>query len=171
MLPAVQWSGTSILNIPIGQGVGVTLTQLTRAYAAIANGGRLVTPYLVKSVDGQDAGGARRRIMHARTAKQVDRMLRKVVSSDGTGIAAKVRGYKVAGKTGTAQIIDPTTGEYSKTAYKSSFVGYAPADNPHLLVSVMVDQPTTGSYYGGDVAAPAFESIAQFSLQHLRIAP
>lgn len=172
VLPAVQWSGTSILNIPIGQGVGVTLTQLTRAYAAIANGGRLVTPYLVKSIDGQDVPAkAGRRIMSETTANKVDKMLRKVVSSDGTGIAAKVRGYKVAGKTGTAQIIDPTTGEYSKTAYKSSFVGYAPAGNPHLLVSVMVDQPTTGSYYGGDVAAPAFESIAQFSLQRLRIAP
>ncbi len=172
VLPATKWSGTSILNIPIGQGVGVTLTQLTRAYAAIANGGHLVTPHVVESVDGlpvEHAAG--RRIMSEATASKVDRMLRKVVSDNGTGTAAKISGYRVAGKTGTAQKIDPTTGEYSDTRYDASFVGYAPAENPQLLVAVVVDEPTTGSYYGGDVAAPAFENIAQFSLQHLRIAP
>jgi len=93
------------------------------------------------------------------------------VSDNGTGTAAKISGYRVAGKTGTAQKIDPQTGEYSDTLYDASFVGYAPAENPQLLVAVVVDEPTQGSYYGGDVAAPAFENIAQFSLQHLRIAP
>ncbi len=172
VLPATKWSGTSILNIPIGQGIGVTLTQLTRAYAAIANGGHLVTPHVVASVDGQPVAHPEgRRIMSEATASKVDRMLRKVVSDNGTGTAAKISGYRVAGKTGTAQKIDPQTGEYSDTLYDASFVGYAPAENPQLLVAVVVDEPTQGSYYGGDVAAPAFESIAQFSLQHLRIAP
>ncbi len=172
VLPRDQWSGTSILNIPIGQGVGVTLTQLTRAYAAIANGGRLVTPHVIDAVGGvPQAREAGRRIMTAETAAKVDKMLRKVVSDNGTGTAAKISGYRVAGKTGTAQKIDPTTGEYSDTRYDASFVGYAPAENPQLLVSVVVSEPTVGSYYGGDVAAPAFEDIAEFSLRSLRIAP
>ena len=98
-------------------------------------------------------------------------MLRKVVSDNGTGTAAKISGYRVAGKTGTAQKIDPTTGEYSNTRYDASFVGYAPAENPQLLVAVVVNEPSIGSYYGGDVAAPAFEDIAEFSLRSLRIAP
>jgi cell division protein FtsI/penicillin-binding protein 2 len=165
VLPGDKWYGSGITNVPIGQGVSVTLTQLTRAYAAIANGGLLVKPHLVKG-----AGGVERRIMHASTAAKVDRMLRKVVSEQGTGELADVKGYEVAGKTGTAEKIDPTTGRYSDTAFTSSFVGYAPADDPQLLIAVVVDEPT-GIYYGGDVAAPAFEKIAEFSLQNLRILP
>lgn len=172
VLPRAKWSGTSILNIPIGQGVGVSLTQLTRAYAAIANGGRLVTPHVIESVGGTpEEHPEGRRIMSAATAAKLDKMLRKVVSDNGTGTAAKISGYRVAGKTGTANKIDPQTGEYSSVLYDASFVGYAPAENPQLLVSVVVDEPTVGSYYGGDVAAPAFEDIAEFSLRSLRIAP
>jgi cell division protein FtsI (penicillin-binding protein 3) len=171
VLPADEWSGTSILNIPIGQGIGVSLVQLTRAFAAIANGGTLVQPHLVEAIGGEpvevDPG---RRIMTARTARQVDRMLREVVSSDGTGELAQVNGYEVAGKTGTANKIDPETGLYSEILYTSSFVGYVPADDPQLLIAVVVDEPS-GAYYGGDVAAPAFEQIAELSLQSLRIAP
>jgi len=163
--PGDEWYGTGILTLPIGQGVSVTLTQLSRAYAAIANGGSLVTPHLVKG-----AGGVERRIMHARTAKRIDRMLRKVVSTDGTGELAQVKGYDVAGKTGTAEKIDDLTGKYSTTRYTSSFVGYVPADDPQLLIAVVVDEPS-GQYYGGDVAAPAFEGIAEFSLQNMRILP
>jgi cell division protein FtsI (penicillin-binding protein 3) len=110
--------------------------------------------------------------MSARTAGQVDRMLRKVVSErDGTGNLADVEGYDVAGKTGTAEKIDPTTGLYNHLLYTSSFVGYAPADDPQLLVAVVVDEPTAGSYYGGDVAAPAFAEITEFALQRMRIRP
>jgi cell division protein FtsI/penicillin-binding protein 2 len=166
VLPGDKWYGSGITNVPIGQGVSVTLTQLTRAYAAIANGGLLVTPHLVKG-----AGGVERRIMHASTATKIDRMLRKVVSEQGTGELANVKGYEVAGKTGTAEKIDPTTGRYSDTKFTSSFVGYVPADDPQLLISVVVDEPGGGTYYGGDVAAPAFEKIAEFSLQNLRILP
>jgi cell division protein FtsI/penicillin-binding protein 2 len=165
VLPSDEWFGSGITNVPIGQGVTVTLSQLTRAYAAIANGGLLVTPHLV-----QGAGGVERRIMHASTARQVDKMLRKVVSTDGTGELADVKGYDVAGKTGTAEKIDPLTGRYSKTRFTSSFVGYVPADDPQLLIAVVVDEPS-GLYYGGDVAAPAFEEIAEFSLQNMRILP
>jgi cell division protein FtsI (penicillin-binding protein 3) len=164
VLPGEEWYGSGITNVPIGQGVSVTLTQMTRAYAAIANGGLLVTPHLVKG-----AGGVERRIMHASTARKVDRMLRKVVSDQGTGELADVKGYEVAGKTGTGEkIVD---GVYSDTLFTSSFVGYAPADDPQLLIAVVVDEPGGGVYYGGDVAAPAFEKIAEFSLQNLRILP
>jgi cell division protein FtsI (penicillin-binding protein 3) len=166
VLPSDKWFGSGITNVPIGQGVSVTLTQLTRAYAAIANGGLLVTPHLVKG-----AGGVERRIMHASTATKIDRMLRKVVSEHGTGELANVKGYEVAGKTGTAEKIDPTTGHYSDTKFTASFVGYVPANDPQLLIAVVVDEPGGGTYYGGDVAAPAFEKIAEFSLQNLRILP
>ncbi len=170
VLPSEEWSGVSILNIPIGQGVGVTLTQLVRAYAVIANGGRLVTPHLVSRVGDRDTGQrAAPRVLTAQTASEVDRMLRKVVSPDGTGEAAEIEGYEVAGKTGTANKIDPNTGEYD-ARYVASFVGYVPADKPELLVAVVVDEPS-GAYYGGAVAAPAFEQIGRFSLQYLGIAP
>jgi cell division protein FtsI/penicillin-binding protein 2 len=171
VLPLERWSGTSIINIPIGQGIGVTLAQLTRVYAAIANGGRLVPPHLVDRVGGQPVEhSAGRQIMTRRTARTLDRMLRGVVSPDGTGSLAQVEGYQVAGKTGTANKIDPETGEYSSALYTSSFVGYVPANDPKLVISVVLDEPG-GAYYGGEVAAPAFEDIAAFSLQTLNIAP
>lgn len=163
--PQDLWYGTGIYTFPIGQGVTVTLSQMARAYAAIANGGKLVTPHL-----RADGPGPSRRIMHRRTARQVDRMLRKVVSERGTGLLAEVKGYSVAGKTGTGEKIDPTTGRYSTTRYTASFVGYAPADNPQLLVAVVVDEPD-GSHFGGDVAAPAFAEIMEFALQKRRIRP
>jgi cell division protein FtsI/penicillin-binding protein 2 len=170
VLASEDWSGVSILNIPIGQGVGVTLTQLTRAYAAIANGGRLVTPHLVSRIGDEDVEvPPAPRVLNRKTARQVDEMLRSVVSPDGTGEAAKIEGYEVAGKTGTANKINPETGEYD-SRYVASFVGYVPADDPQLLVAVVVDEPS-GVYYGGAVAAPAFEQIARFSLQYLGIAP
>jgi cell division protein FtsI/penicillin-binding protein 2 len=171
MLPIERWSGTSIINIPIGQGIGVTLAQLTRVYAAVANGGRLVAPHIIDKVGGRAVEHAPgRQIITRRTARTLDRMLRGVVSPDGTGSLAQIAGYQVAGKTGTANKIDPETGEYSSSLYTSSFVGYVPANDPQLVISVVVDEPG-GAYYGGEVAAPAFEDIAAFSLQTLNIAP
>jgi len=165
-----EWSGTSILNIPIGQGVLVTELQTARAYAAIANGGRLVTPHVVAKVGGQKVEHpAGRRVISWKTSRKMDAMLRKVVSAEGTGAAAEVPGYNVAGKTGTASKIDET-GDYSKTRYVASFVGYVPADKPQLLIAVTVDEPQQ-SIYGGDVAAPAFSRIAQFSLLRMEIPP
>jgi cell division protein FtsI (penicillin-binding protein 3) len=170
--PLSQWYGTSILNIPIGQGNTVTLLQLARAYAAVANGGRLVRPYLVGRVGSRDTRPSRgRRIMSPATAQALNQMLRGVVSPDGTGALARVQGYEVAGKTGTANKIDPETGLYSETRYVSSFVGYAPANRPRLLVAVAVDEPVAGGIFGGEVAAPAFERIAGMALQRLEILP
>jgi cell division protein FtsI (penicillin-binding protein 3) len=97
-------------------------------------------------------------------------MLQKVVSDDGTGKEAKIEGYTVGGKTGTANKIDPNTGQYTEN-YIASFVGYAPATKPGIVVAVMVDEPKAGAFYGGDVAAPAFEQITEFALRQLRITP
>lgn len=169
--PGDQWYGSGITNIPIGQGLSITLTQLARAYAAIANGGRLVQPYLVSTIGGTPvAPRPGRRIMRAATAREIDAMLRRVVSTDGTGTLAQIPGVQVAGKTGTAQKIDHATGRYTGK-YTSSFVGYVPANRPQFLIAVVVDEPTKTSYYGGDVAAPAFQRIAEFSLQTRRITP
>ncbi len=171
VLPAAEWSGTSILNIPIGQGVSVTLTQMAAAYAAIANGGFAVRPHLVDRLGSERVAPARGpRIVRAATARAVDRMLRGVVSPDGTGSLASVQGYTVAGKTGTANKINPETALYDAGLIVASFVGYLPAERPELLIAVAVDEPGGGGF-GGDVAAPAFEEIAQFSLQRLGIAP
>jgi cell division protein FtsI/penicillin-binding protein 2 len=167
-----NWSGSSIGNIPIGQGDAITLIQLARAYAVPANGGFLVQPHLVARVGGRPVAlPPRRRIIPASTASVLNGMLRAVVNESGTGVAAKIPGYEVAGKTGTAQKLDPRTHEYSHTHYTASFVGYVPANRPRLLVAVVVDEPSAGIYYGGLVAAPAFEQIASFALLNLRIAP
>lgn len=172
VLPLEEWSGTTIINVPIGQGVGITALQLARAYSAIANRGYLVQPHLVRSVAGtRPTRPPKKRIMSAKTARQLDRILRRVVGPDGTGEAADVAGFKVAGKTGTAEKVDPETGRYSTQNYTASFVGYAPADNPQLLIAVIVDEPSTGIIFGGQVAGPAFQQIANFSLQKLGISP
>jgi cell division protein FtsI (penicillin-binding protein 3)/stage V sporulation protein D (sporulation-specific penicillin-binding protein) len=165
VLPAEQWSGVTIANMPIGQGIAVTMAQLVRAYAAVANGGYLVTPYLVAGDRGR-----RERVLTSRTARIVNRMLRRVVSDEGTGSGAALAGFEVAGKTGTAQKIDDKTGKYA-SRYVASFVGFVPADKPKLLVAVVVDDPSGGLYYGGEVAAPAFAQIAQGALSTLGIAP
>ena len=171
VLPRDEWSGTSILNIPIGQGVGVTLAQIAEAYGAIANGGRMVPPHLIKRVGNKVPTHPRgQQILSPKAAEQVNIMLQKVVSDDGTGGEAKIPGYTVGGKTGTANKIDPNTGKYIES-YVASFVGYAPATHPGIVIAVMVDEPTNGQYYGGQVAAPAFEQIGDFALQHLHIAP
>lgn len=171
VLPTNEWSGTSILNIPIGQGVAVTLAQIAEAYGAIANGGRMVPPHLVKRIGNKVPTHPRgQQILSPKAAEQVNIMLQKVVSDDGTGAEAKIDGYTVGGKTGTANKIDPKTGQYIES-YVASFVGYAPATHPGVVIAVMVDEPTNGSYYGGQIAAPAFEQIGEFALQHLHIAP
>lgn len=170
--PAKEWSGVSILNIPIGQGISVTLTQMARAYAALANGGRLVTPHFVTKVGGEtvkaDPG---ERIMSEATANTMTRMLEGVVSEGGTGVRAEIPGYSVAGKTGTSNKIVVGGNTYDETRYWASFIGYLPARDPRLLVAVVVDEPGGGNIYGGDVAAPAFEQIAKFAINRLSISP
>jgi cell division protein FtsI/penicillin-binding protein 2 len=166
-----NYSGSSIGNIPIGQGISVTPMQMATAYAAIANGGTLRPPRVVKAVGGVAEPAARgSRVISATTAKSLRTMLEGVLAAGGTAQEAAIRGYVLAGKTGTAEKPDPVNGGYAKGKYVASFVGFAPAENPRLLVAVMVDEPK-GQIYGGTVAAPAFQEIMRFALPYLRIPP
>jgi cell division protein FtsI (penicillin-binding protein 3) len=165
VLPEKRWSGSSIGNIPIGQGIAVTPIQMAAAYAAIANGGVWVQPHVVDHIGGQPAPQrGRRRVVSRWVASQLLGMLKNVVA-EGTGTAAYVPGYQVAGKTGTAAKPDEHGG-YSDTRYVASFVGVVPASRPRLVILVSVDEPR-GAIWGGIVAAPAFAQIAKFDLQYL----
>jgi len=159
-----DYSGSSIGNLPIGQGLAVTPMQMAKAYTAIANHGVMRAPYII---EGDRKPG--KRVLSSSTADQVSKMLEGVLGPGGTAQEAQVEGYELAGKTGTAEKPDGKGG-YSKTKFVASFIGYAPARDPRLLVAVMVDEPQ-GDIYGGTVAAPAFESIAEFALPYLRIPP
>jgi cell division protein FtsI (penicillin-binding protein 3) len=166
-LPLDRWSGSTIGTVPIGHGIAVTPVQMARAYAAIANGGRLVRPHLIDRIDGRMVGTTRGpRVVSRAVSDQMLSMLRGVVL-EGTGTEAAIPGYTVAGKTGTAAKIDPD-GTYSTSRYVASFVGLVPATKPRLVIMVMVDEPH-GDIYGGVVAAPAFREIARFNLQRLEI--
>jgi cell division protein FtsI (penicillin-binding protein 3) len=167
-----EYSGSSMGNLPIGQGELVTPIQMASAYAALANGGILRTPHIVAAVNGRPAKLPRgHRIMSASVAAQVRQMLRGVLAPGGTASEVSVPGYQLAGKTGTASKVNPETGEYSETAYVASFIGFAPASDPKLLCAVIVDEPQDGSIYGGTVAAPAFGQIMDFALPYLGIPP
>lgn len=170
--PVDQWSASSIGNIPFGQGVSLTPLQLSRAVAAIANGGVLTTPHFLLDVprsDEERASWPTRRAIKAATAEQVTQMLAAVVT-EGTGSEAAVKGYTVAGKTGTAQKARPDGKGYAGGGYVGSFIGYLPAEDPQVLVCVTVDRPRN-AIYGGTVAAPAFSRIAGFAVSHLKVSP
>jgi cell division protein FtsI/penicillin-binding protein 2 len=170
--PLAHYSGSSMGNLPIGQGESVTPIQMASAYAAIANGGILRAPHIVGSVNGRPVRlPAGHRIISAATAAAVRQMLRGVLKPGGTASEVAIPGYQLAGKTGTANKVDPLTGEYSKSAYVASFMGFAPAADPKLLCAVIIDEPQSGSIYGGVVAAPAFGQIMAFALPYLGIAP
>jgi cell division protein FtsI (penicillin-binding protein 3) len=143
---------------------------MATAYAAIANGGILRPAHIVAAVNGHPTKlPAGHRVISAGTAAQVRQMLRGVLAPGGTASEVSVPGYQLAGKTGTASKVDPATGEYSETAYVASFMGFAPASDPKLLCAVIVDEPQTGSIYGGTVAAPAFGQIMAFALPYLGV--
>jgi cell division protein FtsI (penicillin-binding protein 3) len=163
VLQADKWSGSTIGNVPIGQGVAVTPMQMASAYAAIANNGVWVQPHLVAG-----RHSARRRVLARPIAAQLVQMLKGVVAEGGTAPLAAIPGYQVAGKTGTAQ--KPGPGGYTTGKYVASFVGMVPASNPRLVVLVAIDEPH-GAIWGGYVAAPAFQEIAQFDLQYLEVPP
>jgi cell division protein FtsI (penicillin-binding protein 3)/stage V sporulation protein D (sporulation-specific penicillin-binding protein) len=168
LLPS-YWSGSTIGNVPIGQGVSVTSVQLASVYAAIANGGEWIQPHLVEHMLGQAPSKLhRRRILAPDVDRELRTMLKGVVSDQGTASLAAIPGYTVAGKTGTAQ--KPGPHGYIPGAYVATFVGMVPASNPRLVVLVSVDEPH-GQIYGGLVAAPAFEQIASFDLQYLEVPP
>jgi len=160
-----HYSGSTLGNMAIGQGVAVTPLQMAAGYSAIGNGGVLHHPHVILG-----KGDEGRRVITRRTADQVVSMLEGVVAEGGTAKDLSVPGYQLAGKTGTAEKPDPKTGGYSKFKFFSSFIGFAPARNPRLMVAVMVDEPQ-GAYYGAEVAGPAFEQILQFALPYLRIPP
>ncbi|MCH7824641.1 MAG: penicillin-binding protein 2 [Acidobacteria bacterium] len=173
--PTSRWSALSQSSMIIGQEIGVTPLQLATAVSAVANGGLLMQPYVVSEI--RDAAGnvqfehqptVRRRVLDEVTAARVMDVLESVINPDSaTGRAAGIRGYRLAGKTGTAQKIGPD-GLYSQ--YVSSFVGILPASAPELVVLVVIDAPRKG-YYGSEVAAPAFRTIAEAAVRVLRLAP
>jgi cell division protein FtsI (penicillin-binding protein 3) len=166
-----QYSGSTMGNLPIGQGLAVTPIQMAAAYSAIANGGILRPPHIIERQGDRTVPIPRgRRIIKPAVAAQLRSMLVGVLGPGGTASEASIPGYKLAGKTGTAQKPDPVHGGYSDTKFVASFVGFAPADDPRLLVAVMVDEPQ-GEIYGGLVAAPAFQAITSFALPYLGIPP
>ena len=171
MLPLEQWSGSTIGNVPIGQGIAVTPMQMASVYAAVANDGVWVQPHLVERVGGRAPFTLEAPPDHVAGGRQArSRRCSRASSRRGaTGTEAAIPGYTVAGKTGTAQKPDGHGG-YSSSNYVASFVGMVPASNPRLVVLVMVDEPR-GSIFGGVVAAPAFAQIAKFDLQYLEVPP
>jgi cell division protein FtsI (penicillin-binding protein 3)/stage V sporulation protein D (sporulation-specific penicillin-binding protein) len=170
VLPLDKWSGSTIGNVPIGQGIAVTPVQMAAAYGAIANGGIWVQPHLVNKIGRRAVHDfKRRRIVSPAVDAVLKQMLSNVVDEHGaTGNAAQIPGYTVAGKTGTAA--KPVPGGYSTSRYVASFVGVVPAKDPRLVVLVQIDEPR-GAIWGGVVAAPAFAEIAKFDLQYLGVPP
>jgi cell division protein FtsI/penicillin-binding protein 2 len=164
------FSGSTMGNLPIGQGLSVTPMQMAAGYSAIADGGILRPPQLVLDQGGDPVSEPPgTRVISARTAAELRQMLEGVLAPGGTASEVSVPGYTLAGKTGTAQVA--VNGVYSDSRFIASFVGFAPASNPRLLVAVVVNEPQGGNYYGGTVAAPAFGEIAKFALPYLEIPP
>jgi cell division protein FtsI (penicillin-binding protein 3) len=164
-----KYSGSTMGNLPIGQGLAVTPMQMMAGYAAIADGGILRQPQLIERVGEEPVNEPKgHRVIDAGVAAQVREMLEGVLAAGGTASEVSVPGYTLAGKTGTAQVAE--NGTYSETKYVASFIGFAPAQDPKFLAAVIVDQPQ-GDIYGGSVAAPAFGKIAAFSLPYLGVAP
>jgi cell division protein FtsI (penicillin-binding protein 3) len=172
VLPVSHYSGSSMGNLPIGQGQLVTPLQMASAYSAIANGGILRSPHIIRSVGSEPQPlPVGHRVISSATATSLRQMLEGVLAPGGTASEVSIPGYQLAGKTGTAQKVDLATGEYSKSRYVASFMGFAPASDPKLLAAVIVDEPQAGSIFGGTVAAPAFGQIMSFALPYLRIPP
>lgn len=174
--PPSRWSKLSITRIPMGQEIAATPLQMAMAYAAVANKGVLMKPRIIKSIT--DPNGKVvveypvtmvRRVLSEDAVKHLTTALKGVVTEAGTAAKADVKGYSVAGKTGTAQKVDPD-GRYSHRNFYSSFVGFVPADDPKLLVMVAMNEPKP-LYYGGTVAAPVFAQVAERTLKYLGIAP
>lgn len=167
VLPYRDYSGSTMGNLPIGQGLAVTPLQMVQGFGALANGGTLRTPQLIKSIgDRKIPEAPGRRVISETTATEVRQMLEGVLAPGGTAAEVEVPGYSLAGKTGTAEVA--TEDGYSDSRFVASFIGMAPADNPRIVVSVMVNEPKNG-YYGGEVAAPAFGEIASFALPYLGV--
>jgi cell division protein FtsI (penicillin-binding protein 3) len=171
------WFEVETANASFGQGISVTAVQLAMAFGAIANGGKLMEPILVrKVVDArgnvvrESAPHVRREAVPAGTARMVAEMLTAVTEPGGTAVEAAVPGFRVAGKTATAQKVDPSTGRYSQELFTASFVGFVPVEHPRLVIAVVLDEPMIG-HYGGDLAGPVFRRVAEASLRYLGVPP
>ena len=175
--PLSEWSPIALATHSFGQGIAVTPIQLVMAYGAIANGGFLMQPFVVRRVVGPDGkvlvvnqAHVVRRVVSEKTARLLTSILKGVVSDGGTGVMASVEGFEVAGKTGTAQKPDLVHGGYAANKRIASFIGFVPADDPRLVLLVLVDEPEV-NVYGGVVAAPVFRNIARGVLRHLGVVP
>src|SRR3990172_8794151 len=174
---AETWAAVDLATHAFGQGISTTPMQLAMAYAAVANGGFLMKAYVVPRVLGPKGGvlfenqpHVVRRVISEKTAHLLASMLKEVTNAGGTGTMASVEGFEVAGKTGTAQKADLAHGGYAAGKRVGSFVGFVPADDPRLVVLVLVDEPEV-NVYGGVVAAPGFRNIARGALRHLAAPP
>jgi cell division protein FtsI (penicillin-binding protein 3) len=172
-----SWVQVETASASFGQGISITNLQLAMAAAAIANGGELMEPMLIKKVTTstgelvrEAAPRVRRRVVPAHIARTMSELLIAVTEGEGTGVEAAVDGYRVAGKTATAQKTDPLTGRYSIDRYIASFVGFVPADKPVVAIAVTVDEPMV-DHAGGAVAAPIFRRVAQMSLKYRGLTP
>ena len=162
--PMENWSASSIGSLAMGQEVSVTPIQIVSAISAVANGGTLYRPHIVREIDGGEPGALRavpgpQQATDGKTAATVREMMEDVML-EGTGKPAQLDGYTAAGKSGTAQKIDPATGRYSATQYNSSFVGFAPVNNPVISILVVLDSPV-GPHHGGEVGGPVFKRVAE----------
>ncbi|WP_069811812.1 peptidoglycan D,D-transpeptidase FtsI family protein [Streptomyces sp. TP-A0874] len=171
-----EWSASQQYTIPFGQGLSLNAVQATSVYSTIANGGVRVEPTLVRGTRGPDGehtpapAPRKTRVVSAETARTVAAMLESVVDDEeGTGGRAQIPGYRVAGKTGTSNRVDPDTGRYR--GYTASFAGFAPADQPRVAIYCAVQNPTKGSYYGGQVCGPIYQQVMEFVLKTLRTPP
>ncbi len=183
LLPArEQWSGGTFANLPIGQGMSLSLLQMTSIFQAMANDGERIPPRLIASHTGPDGVKVPAeqpeavRVVSPETAKIMNQMFQSVTQSapgqSGTGPEASVEGYQVAGKTGTAQKVDPKTGAYSNDKYWITFAGIAPADDPRFVIGIMLDEPKRGTDGGGgQSAAPLFSDLAGWALNRYNVSP
>ncbi|MGW7260371.1 peptidoglycan D,D-transpeptidase FtsI family protein [Streptomyces sp. NPDC054834] len=176
LAPADKWSTSQQYTIPFGQGFSLSAMQAASVYSTIANGGLRVQPTLVRGEEGADGRFTpapkpkKTRVISEKTATALARMLESVVDDEqGTGIKARIPGYRVAGKTGTANRVDPATGRYR--GYTSSFAGFAPADNPRITVYCAIQNATKGSYFGGQICGPIYKQVMEFALKTLQVPP
>ncbi|GGX04416.1 peptidoglycan D,D-transpeptidase FtsI family protein [Streptomyces noursei] len=171
-----KWNTSQQYTIPFGQGLSLNAVQAASVYSTIANGGERIAPTLVRGTTGPDgryipaSAPAQSRVVSTKTATTLSAMLESVVDDDeGTGAKAKIDGYRVGGKTGTSNRVDPKTGRYH--GYTASFAGFAPADKPRITVYCAVQNPTHGSYFGGQVCGPIFQKVMAFALKTLQVPP
>ncbi|GAX50729.1 cell division protein [Streptomyces olivochromogenes] len=176
LAPADKWSTSQQYTIPFGQGMSINAMQAASVYSTIANGGVRVEPTLVRGTKGPDglftpaSQPKKTRVVSEKTAKTLAQMLESVVDDEqGTGAKARIPGYRVAGKTGTANRVDPATGKYH--GYTSSFAGFAPADKPRITVYCAIQNATKGSYFGGQICGPIYKQVMEFALKTLQVPP